>query len=58
MDKGKRLTLIHNIIQIIMEDRPIIPSLVRMTNTVANKKVKNFYIYPDDRIDLLNVSLE
>jgi peptide/nickel transport system substrate-binding protein len=58
MDKGKRLKLIHNIIQIIMDDRPIIPSLVRMTNTVANKKVKNFYIYPDDRIDLLNVSLE
>jgi len=58
MDKGKRLKLIHNIIQIIMDDSPIIPSLIRMTNTVMNKKVKNFYIYPDDRIDLLNVSLE
>jgi peptide/nickel transport system substrate-binding protein len=48
MDKGKRLKLIHNIIQIIWMIVPLSPPLIRMTNTVANKKVKNFYIYPDD----------
>jgi peptide/nickel transport system substrate-binding protein len=57
MDKNKRLNLIHEIIRILMDDQPVIPSLVRMTNTVSNKRVKDFYIYPDDRIDLLNVSV-
>lgn len=58
LDRGKRLRLIRKIIRQIVDDRPIIPTLIRMSNTIVNKRVKNFYIYPDERMDLVNVTVE
>jgi peptide/nickel transport system substrate-binding protein len=58
MDKEKRLKLINEITSRIMDDMPLLPSLIRMTNTITSKKVKNFYIYPNDRIDLLTVTVD
>ncbi len=58
MDKEKRLKLIHEIDRRIMDDMPLLPSLIRMTNTITSKKVKNFYIYPNDRMDLLSVTVD
>lgn len=58
LNEGKRLDLIHKLIRLVMGDMPIMPTFVRMTNTSTNKKVQNLYTYPDDRVDLLKVTVE
>jgi len=57
-DREKRLELIQQILKIITDDVPLIPTMVRMTNTVSNKRIKNLAIYPDDRMNYLNITVD